>query len=137
MSLPITLLFASIFTLFALLLSARAGSYRGKAGVSILYGEPQNHELVERVRVHQNFLEYVPMLLIMMALIEANGGSATFLYSIGALLFVSRLAHAVGLKQDNMAHKGRFIGAAGTALITLSTVAYGFWIGIGRMLADN
>ena len=57
MSIPITLTFASIFALFALILSFRAGSFRGKIGVSVLFGEPQNMELAERVRAHQNFLE--------------------------------------------------------------------------------
>ena len=133
MNIPITLTYASIFAIFALVLSFRAGSYRGKAGASILYGEPQNMELAQRVRVHQNFLEYVPMILIVMGGLEANGASSMFLYICGDLLIVARVAHAIGLKHDNMAHKGRFIGAAGTALITLVMAGYGLWIG-GRAL---
>ena len=65
---PISPLYAGIFAIFALVLSFRAGSHRGKAGVSILNGEPVDWELAQRVRVHQNFLEYVPIVLIMMAL---------------------------------------------------------------------
>lgn len=135
MPIPITLTYASAFALFALVLSFRAGSFRGKAGVSILFGEPANMELAERVRVHQNFLEYVPMLLIVMAAIEANGGSNMFLYIAGDLLIISRIAHAMGLKHDNMAHVGRLIGAGGTALITLAAGAYGLWIGVRAILA--
>lgn len=134
MPVPITLFFASLFALFALVLSYRAGGFRGTTGISVLFGEPQNMELAERARVHQNFLEYVPIVLIVMAAIEASGGSPTFLYIIGLLLFVARIAHAMGLKHDNMAHKGRFIGAAGTALITLVTGLYGVWIGAGFLL---
>ena len=77
MPIPITAFFAGLLTIFALVLSARAGSFRGKAGVSILYGEPINQELAVRVRVHQNFLEYVPLLLLLMAAIELSGGSST------------------------------------------------------------
>ena len=134
MTIPITLIYASIFALFALVLSFRAGSFRGQSGISLLFGDPQNMELAERVRVHQNFLEYVPMVLIVMAAIEANGGSQTFLHVCGALLIVARIAHAVGLKHENMAHKGRFIGAAGTALITLAMAGYGGWIGFRAFL---
>lgn len=130
MSIPVTLLFSAIFTLFALALSAHVGPYRGKAGVSILYGEPRNMELAVRVRRHQNFLEYVPMILILMAAIELNGGSSTFLYAIGILLFVARVAHAMGLKQDDMSHIGRLIGAGGTALITLVAAGYALWIAV-------
>lgn len=133
MQIPITGLFAGVFAIFALVLSFRAGGFRGKAGVSILFGDPVNWELAERVRVHQNFLEYVPMALILMGVIELNGGSTTFLYSVGSLLIVTRIAHAVGLKHDNMAHIGRLIGAGGTALITLVAAAYAIWIASGAI----
>lgn len=134
MSIPITLLYASVFALFAMVLSFRAGSFRGKSGVSVLYGSPPDMELAERVRVHQNFLEYVPMILIVMGAIEANGGSSLFLYVVGDLLIVARIAHAVGLKHDNMAHIGRLIGAGGTALITVAVAGYGAWIAASTFL---
>lgn len=134
MQFPITLLFSGIFAIFALVLSFRAGSYRGKAGVSILYGEPVNEELAVRVRRHQNFLEYVPIVLILMATIELNGGSTTLLYFVGGLLVVSRIAHAMGLQPDNMAHIGRLIGAGGTALITLFTACYALWMAVPALL---
>ena len=118
-----------------MVLSFRAGSFRGKAQASILYGDPVNMELAERVRVHQNFLEYVPMILIVMIGIEAAGGSSLFLYIVGDLLIVARIAHAIGLKHDNMAHIGRLIGAGGTALITLAVVIYGLWLGVPMLLA--
>jgi uncharacterized membrane protein YecN with MAPEG domain len=135
MSIPVTLTYASLFALFALVLSFRAGSFRGKSGVSILFGEPVNMELAERVRVHQNFLEYVPMILIMMGALEASGVSRMFLYVVGDLLVVSRIAHAIGLKHDNMAHIGRLIGAGGTALITLVMGGYGLWLGANALMA--
>mgnify|MGYP001817266594 CR=1 FL=1 len=134
MSIPITLLYASVFACFALVLSFRAGSFRGKTGVSVLYGSPANMELAERVRAHQNFLEYVPMVLIVMGAIEANGGSTLFLYVVGDLLIVARTAHAVGLRHDNMAHIGRLVGAGGTALITLVVAGYGLWIAADALL---
>lgn len=134
MQVPITALYAGIFAIFALVLSFRAGGFRGKTGISVLYGEPRNMELAERVRVHQNFLEYVPIVLILMGIVELNGGSATFLYIAGALLVIARIAHAIGLKHDNMAHKGRFIGAAGTALLTLVIAGYTLWIAGGALL---
>ncbi|MDH3440441.1 MAG: MAPEG family protein [Gammaproteobacteria bacterium] len=128
MQLPVTALYAGLLAIFALALSARAGSYRGKTGVSILYGDPINWELAERVRAHQNFLEYVPMLLIMMGISELNGASSTYLHSVGALLVIARIAHVIGLRHDNMAHIGRLIGAGGTALLTLIVAVYAIWM---------
>jgi len=134
MQVPITLLYVSIFAIFALVLSFKAGSFRGKSGISLLFGEPANMELAEKVRTHQNFLEYVPMFLLVFAAIELNGGSNVFLYVVGDLMIISRIAHAIGLKHDNMGHPGRFIGAAGTALITLVTAGYGAWIAANALL---
>ncbi len=135
MSITTTLLYASLFALFALVLSFRAGTFRGKTGISLLHGEPPNMELTERVRAHQNFLEYVPIVLIVMAAVEAGGGSTAFLHVIGSLLFVARVAHVVGLRHDNMAHPGRLVGAGGTALITLILAGYGLWIAVRTMQA--
>jgi uncharacterized membrane protein YecN with MAPEG domain len=134
MQVPITALYAGILAIFALGLSFKAGSYRGKIGASILYGEPQDMELAQRVRVHQNFLEYVPMLLILMGVIELNGGSTLFLHVAGIVLIVSRIAHAVGLRHDNMRHPGRAIGAGGTALLTLVAALYAIWMSFGPLL---
>ncbi len=135
MQLPVTALYAGVLAIFALILSFRAGFFRGKIGVSILFSEPPNMELAERVRVHQNFLEYVPMILILMGAIELNGGSANFLHVIGIALILSRIAHAVGLKHDNLAHPGRLVGAGGTALITLITAGYAIWYAAGSLAA--
>ena len=54
-----------------------------------------------------------------------SGDSPMFLYIVGDLLIIARIPHAVGLKHNYMAHKGRLIGAGGTALITLVTAGYG------------
>ena len=134
MQIPITLMYASFLAIFALVLSFKAGSARGKSGSSVLFGEPANLDLAQKVRVHQNFLEYVPIFLIVFAAIEANDGSSMFLYVVGDLMIIARIAHAIGLKHDDMGHKGRLIGAGGTALLTLVTAGYGLWLAAGSYL---
>ncbi len=134
MQLAITAFYAGLLALFALYLSFLAGGFRGKTGISILYGEPVNMELAQRVRRHQNFLEYVPMIIILMAVIEINGGSRIFLHVVGVALIISRIAHAVGLKHDDMSHIGRLIGAGGSALLTLVAAGYAIWLGAGDLL---
>ena len=52
----------------------------------------------------------------------------------GLLLIVSRIAHAVGLRYDNMAHPGRAIGAGGTMLVTLAAAGYSIWMAVRPML---
>jgi uncharacterized membrane protein YecN with MAPEG domain len=135
MQMPITLMYVSFFTIFALVLSFKAGSARGKSGLSVLFGNPPNLQLAEHVRRHQNFLEYVPLFMITFGAIEVNGGSSMFLYIVGDLLVISRVAHAVGLKHNNMGHIGRLIGAGGTALLTLVTAGYGLWLAANALFA--
>ena len=134
MVVPISMMYSGIFAVFALILSARAGLYRGRRGISILFGSPADMELAQRVRVHQNFVEYVPLILILMVAIEANGGSSMFLYVVGDLLIIARIAHAIGLKHDNIQHLGRLIGAGGTALLTFATAIYALWIALPVVL---
>ena len=126
----ITLLYATLLAALAVVLSARAGLYRGKAGISIHFGEPPDHELEERVRVHQNFVEYVPLVLILMGGIELSGGSSLFLHIAGVALIIARLAHAVGLKFYNIQHPGRLVGAGGTTLVMLACIGYGLWLAV-------
>ena len=135
MTLAITALYASIMMIFALALSFKAGAFRGGTGISVLFGSPENMELAQRVRVHQNFLEYIPLALILMGIIEINGGNTTFLHVFGSVLIISRVAHAIGLKHDNMGHPGRVIGAGGTVLISLVAAGYALWMVIKPMTA--
>jgi len=134
MTLSITALYAGILMIFALALSFKAGGFRGSTGISVLFGDPVNMELAERVRIHQNFLEYVPMAIILMGILEINGGNATFLHVFGVVLIISRIAHAIGLKHDNMGHPGRVIGAGGTALMSMAAAVYALWMVIKPML---
>ena len=70
------------------------------------------------------------MIVILMGVIELNGGSSTYLHSVGVLLIIARVAHAIGLKHDDMGTKGRFVGAAGTALIMLVSAIYSIWVAV-------
>ena len=116
-SLHVTALYAGILGLMSLVLAMAAGQQRGKAGVSV--GDGGNPELVLAMRRHANFLEYVPMLLILFGALEINGVSPTALHAMGASLVVARICHAVGLESDTIQNAGRMVGALGTMLLSL------------------
>ena len=71
------------------------------------------------MRRHANFTEWVPLALILIALLELNGAPAAALHSLGAILVLARISHAVGLRPDSMKSLPRFVGATGTILVTL------------------
>ena len=89
----------------------------GTEGISI--GDGGRSDLLLAMRRHGNFVEYVPLLLIMFAALELNGASATLLHGLGLGLVVARILHAVGIKADTINSLPRGIGAGGTLLITL------------------
>ena len=111
-----TLLYAGILGIISLALSAAVGGKRGSTGVSVGVGDDK--DLLVATRRHANFVEYVPLALILMALLEANGVSTLTIHIFGVALTVARICHPLGLSADNMSSPLRFIGAAGTFLLT-------------------
>lgn len=111
----VTALYAGILGLMAMTLSSMAGMRRGKTGISI--GDGGDPNMLLAVRRHGNFVEYVPLILILVALLEMKGISSTSVHVMLGALVLFRFAHAVGLKADTTQGLGRLIGAMGTAIV--------------------
>jgi uncharacterized membrane protein YecN with MAPEG domain len=71
------------------------------------------------VRVHANFIEYVPLALLLMLLGELNDLPRVVLHGAGILLLASRVLHAIGLGRSPGRSFGRFYGTAGTWFVVL------------------
>ena len=69
------------------------------------------------LRVQANFVENVPLALLLLLLIEVQGAPSAFVHMFGAALFLCRLMHAYGLGTKEGANYPRLIGAQGTFLI--------------------
>ena len=67
----ITLLVASLHVLFYLLLSMRVMLHRKALRIGVGTGDDEG--LTRRVRVHANFAEYVPLALLLLALLDPPG----------------------------------------------------------------
>lgn len=117
MPLITTALYALVLALIGSYLAFRAGSLRGKTGISIFYGD--NQQLALEMRRHANFTEHVPLALILMAILELNGATGWLLHVSGVLLVVSRVVHPIGLEAESIANPLRAVGAGGTFLATL------------------
>jgi len=133
MVLPITALYGGLLTLVLLWLSFGAGAMRGKTGISI--GDGGNVALLEKIRRHGNAVEYVPMAIILIGILEANGANSWFLHGLGLVLLLSRIAHPLGLKADNMGHPLRAVGSGGTALMMVVGAGYAIWQYVTAMTA--
>ena len=110
----ISSLYAGLLALLFLLLSVRVIVARRTLRVGL--GDGQSDILLRRIRVHGNFAEYVPFVLLMMVLIEWQGGSKAILHVIGVLLLLGRGIHAYGLSHEPELPGFRVMGMACTLL---------------------
>ena len=79
----VTLLFAAILSAFMIVLAVRVLDLRGSP-VTKFFHKPGRVidplELERAIRGHGNLIEYAPLFLILMLLLELTGASETFLY---------------------------------------------------------
>jgi hypothetical protein len=137
MEFPITLETASALGLIFVIISVRVVMARGKAAVGLGTGEGQTSialgkentapPLLVAIRAHANFAEYVPISLILLALLESAHANRTFLMVTAITLIVSRLFHAVGL---GMAAPNLFrLAGAGLSFVLIAAMAgYGLYL---------
>lgn len=121
----VTLLFAAALGLVNMWLAFRAGSLRMKGKAAV--GDGGDPLMTARMRAHSNFSEYVPLALILMALIEVTTGHGTGLWVIGALLVIGRLMHPFGMERPvpNVLRMG---GILLTWATTLALIVWALWI---------
>ena len=75
MHLPsVTGLYLAVLALIYVVLGLQVSRLR--RGNRVLFGDGDNRELRSAIRAHANFAEYVPIIVLMVALLEMSGASA-------------------------------------------------------------
>ncbi len=128
--LPITATTAAILGLIYIVLSGRVIQARGKSKASlgdgggiITSGQEHTAPLLVAARSHANFAEYVPICLILLALVEAEGTRRWLVLLIAALLVIARVLHPIGMGR-RIPNPFRAGGAALTlAVLLISSIA--------------
>ncbi len=97
MMLSITPLYAGLLTLVFLALSVAVIKQRvvvDKAGDG-----SDETELNKSMRVQANFVEYVPLGVILMLCAELQGAPALAVHAMGASLLIGRICHGIGMSR--------------------------------------
>lgn len=102
-----------------------------RRGRKVGLGDGGDPGLQRRIRVHANFIENVPFVLVLLALLELGGLRREMVAALGGVLLVARVLHAIGLGRSAGYSFGRFWGTALTWLVILSGSA----IAIARAVA--
>jgi len=82
--------------------------------MQVSLGDGGDEVLLQRIRAHANFAEYVPICLILLGAIEISSITVSpGLWLAGLALIVVRIAHAIGMGRP-APNIYRIIGAGGT-----------------------
>ena len=113
----ITGLYAGLLGILLVAEIVRVGLTRKRVRVALMDGG--NSELMVAIRQHGNFIEMVPMCLILIGILELQGMSIYVIHALGIVLFVSRLIHPFGLDFQKGETWQRAVGAGGSTLVLL------------------
>jgi uncharacterized membrane protein YecN with MAPEG domain len=114
---PVTALYASLLAILLVVLAGYVVRTRIREKVPL--GDASNKAMLRAVRVHANAVENIPIALVLMLLLELNGGNSVVLHAYGEVLFVGRVMHAWGMVQENTTNRWRQFGIVLTWLVTL------------------
>ena len=120
----VTALYASLLALFMCWLSMQVIKARRKHQVR--YADGGVKPVIIARTAQQNAYEYIPISLLLMALLEYNSQQLWLVHLLGVLLCVARVTHARAILTKN--HPGRVTGMKLTfsaiALLAVSNLAF-------------
>ena len=121
----ITGIYAAISALLLIVLSFRVIRLRLSTRTGI--GDGGNQDLARCIRVHANAVEYLPLALLLLLLIEWNQTLPMIVHAFGIVLVVGRVLHAIGLSRSAGSSPARFIGMLLTLLAMLGMALLLLW----------
>jgi uncharacterized membrane protein YecN with MAPEG domain len=92
-----------------------------------MVGDSADKVLHRRIRAQGNFIEYVPLGLITIGLVEAHAAPVWIVAAIGTTLLLGRVLHAIGMLGNSGPVRGfgmiftylALLGAAGRLIVDL------------------
>jgi uncharacterized membrane protein YecN with MAPEG domain len=96
----ITAIYASLSALLIVRLSLSVIKLRRKNRVIV--GDGGNEALQLAIRAHSNAVEYIPIALMLLFMLEFNGAPKLLVHILGVTLLFGRVLHAIGLPAKNL-----------------------------------
>ncbi len=117
-SVAITAFYAGILAIILVALSIRVVIV-ARAKAHVPYGDGGREELTPVVRAQANFVEYVPLAVVLIGFLEFGGASEDLVHGLGIALVVARVVHPFGLRVGVGPSVPRVIGALTTWVVLL------------------
>ncbi|MGK7888485.1 MAG: MAPEG family protein [Leptolyngbyaceae cyanobacterium] len=112
-------IYAALLGVMLFILSIRIISLRRSLKIGI--GDDGNPTILRAIRVHSNFVEYVPLCLVLLGFAEFQGTVPIALHVLGTTLVLGRILHAYGVSQTKENLRFRVSGMALTFTCLLSS----------------
>ena len=106
--LQITALYASLLAFIYIKLSTNVIELRRLHKISL--GHKNHKDLEQSIRAQANFIEYVPLGLILLSCLEINKIHPVIVFLLGGLLLVGRFLHAKSFTMPNIDQSKRVQG---------------------------
>ena len=111
----IVALYVALTLLLNIVLMLRVGNVRIAKKINL--GDGGDELMVSRIRAHGNYIENAPLILIGLLAIAFMNGSPVMLHVLGALYFIGRVLHVLGMA--GTFGQGRLIGTLSTLIVYL------------------
>jgi len=111
----ITAIYAGLCGLLLVVLYVRVSQRR--LATKIGMGAGGDAVLEQRIRAHGNFIESVPIALMLLYLLEQTGVDPVYIHAFGIALVLARVAHAQGISATAGRSAARLYGSIGTQLV--------------------
>lgn len=119
MPLTVVPLYAAALSVLFVVLSIRV--IRMRRTRRIVLGVAGDAELERRVRVQGNFVEYVPLALVLLTMAELRGAPPFLLHALCLCLLAARASHAWGVSHTPENYRYRVAGMVGTFTAIVGT----------------
>jgi uncharacterized protein len=129
MLLPTTLCLSAAALVINFWLGMRVSKLRYALGVSV--GDGGQEPIVRRMRAQANFIENVPLTLILIAAVELAGKGGVWLAPAGAVFMLGRIAHGIGM--DGAFKAGRPIGMLTGMVLQLVLIVVAVLASVGKI----
>jgi len=119
----ITSFYTALLVLIMIFLSVKTIKNRRSSKISL--GSEGDDFLHRKIRAHGNFIEYAPIFLIMLLLVEMAGLNKNFIHFFGVIFIVGRASHAYGIMIAEIKNKNFLFRQAGmfSTFFCLSSLA--------------
>lgn len=125
----ITLIAASFIGLLLIYLSYNVSKHRLRAQVSV--GDGGDEGLMKAIRAHGNLIEYAPIGLILIGLLEYRGASSILVLVLASAFVLGRYMHGLAFEKFEGKNPFRMLGTILTWLTILVASIVGLLDGYG------